>query len=87
MTVKTGLQRLLERGLHRQETIGLITNHTGLGEDLSRNVDLMLRSGYRVKALFSPEHGIDGDLKEGEPAGNGRDRMTGLPVKGRLCRA
>ncbi len=80
VAVKTGLTVLLERGLHLGQSAGLITNHTGLGPDLSRNLDLLLQRGYRVRALFAPEHGIYGDHKEGETVQGERDPATGIPV-------
>ena len=80
MAVKTGLSRLLEQGLYRDKVIGLITNHTGCGEDLSRNVDLLLQDGYRVGAIFSPEHGMYGDFQDGESVGHMRDPKTGVTV-------
>ncbi len=54
--------------------IGLITNQTG-----RRLVDLLAHApGVRLKALFSPEHGLDGRLNA--PVGNSTDPATGLPV-------
>lgn len=80
MTVKTGLEVLLDKGLHRGQTIGLITNHTGLGPDLRRDVDLLLERGYRLRALFSPEHGLYGDHREGQSVAGEKDPLTGIPV-------
>ncbi len=80
MAVRTGLEILLDRGLHRDETIGLITNHTGTGRDLTRNLELMLQGGFRVDALFSPEHGIYGDHPDGQPVQGEKDPSTGIPV-------
>lgn len=80
MTVKTGLRILLEKGLLRDKVIGLITNHTGCAEDLSRNLDLLIANGYRVGAVFSPEHGLDGEFQDGESIGHARDRRTGIPI-------
>ncbi len=59
--------------------VGLITNHTGLGRDGRRNVDLMLEAGVRVTALFSPEHGLAG-REDQSKIGHGKDPATGLPV-------
>lgn len=80
MAVKTGLTVMLEDGLHRDEAIGLITNHTGVGPDLSRNLDLLLERGYRVRALFSPEHGVYGDHPDGLPVHAQEGPPAGIPV-------
>jgi uncharacterized protein YbbC (DUF1343 family)/CubicO group peptidase (beta-lactamase class C family) len=64
----------------RGRKIGLITNHTGIDRERNSTVDL-LHSAPELKlvALFSPEHGIRGDLDR-EGIGDGKDEKTGLPV-------
>lgn len=59
--------------------VGVITNHTGVDASGKRIVDL-LRKTRKVKlaAIFSPEHGIRGNLDE--KVLSGRDTTTGLPV-------
>jgi uncharacterized protein YbbC (DUF1343 family)/CubicO group peptidase (beta-lactamase class C family) len=59
--------------------VGLITNQTGLARDGKRNVDLMLASGVKIAALFSPEHGLAG-AQDKENIGNSKDAAAGLPV-------
>jgi uncharacterized protein YbbC (DUF1343 family)/CubicO group peptidase (beta-lactamase class C family) len=59
--------------------LGLVTNHTG--EDRGRNptIDLLKNApGVELKVLFSPEHGIRGEVDEG--VGDTVDMKTGLPV-------
>ncbi|MGA7949357.1 MAG: exo-beta-N-acetylmuramidase NamZ domain-containing protein [Thiobacillaceae bacterium] len=79
--VQTGLDVLAEqhfaplRGLH----VGLITNHTGLDARGRRNFDLLRAApGVSLAALFSPEHGLDGNLDE--KVASGAEPSTGLPV-------
>ena len=60
--------------------VGLITNQTGA--DAQRNVSIdLLAEAPRVKlrALFSPEHGIRGQLDQ-EKITDGKDRKTGRPI-------
>ncbi|MGQ9632593.1 MAG: exo-beta-N-acetylmuramidase NamZ family protein [bacterium] len=61
------------------ERIGLLTNHTGVGEGLRHIADI-LRGDPRVNlvALYSPEHGLRGDAFGGEPEELHRDDKTGL---------
>ena len=54
----SGARGLTEKRALKNRKIGLITNHTGNNFDLESNFDLMLRAGYKMTALFSPEHGI-----------------------------
>ncbi len=59
--------------------VGLITNQTGHDRRRRATIDL-LKSAPEVtlKALFSPEHGIRGELDE--KVGDSVDGKTGLPV-------
>ena len=59
--------------------VGLITNHTGLDSDGRRTIDLLAGApGVKLRAIFSPEHGLSGmaDCK----VASGRDASTNLPV-------
>ncbi len=76
----TGLDILEQQGFAplKGKRIALITNHTGLDRQGSRNIDLMLAAGVQIKRLYSPEHGINGT--KDEAVGNSRDAKTGLPI-------
>jgi uncharacterized protein YbbC (DUF1343 family)/CubicO group peptidase (beta-lactamase class C family) len=59
--------------------IGLITNHTGADRHRRSTIDLLKAApDVDLKALFSPEHGIRGQLDE--KIGDSVDEKTGLPV-------
>jgi uncharacterized protein YbbC (DUF1343 family) len=60
-----GLEVMLSRGLHKDERLGLITNHSGLDSNLNQNLDLLQEKGYQVGCLFGPEHGLYGDHPDG----------------------
>src|SRR5579862_1464221 len=79
--VLTGLDVMAEDNFAalRGKRIGLITNQTGLSRDGRRNVDLMLASGVRVTALFSPEHGLAGGEDRADIPDT-KDPASGLPV-------
>ena len=58
---------------------GLITNHTGHDRQRRPTIDLLKSApGVNLVALFSPEHGIRGEVDE--KIGDGVDQKTGLPV-------
>ncbi len=79
--VATGIDILKEGGfsLLKGKRIGLITNHTGLDSEGTRTLDLLNKAeGIRLAAVFSPEHGLYGDVDAKIPSQ--RDRATGLPV-------
>jgi len=59
--------------------IGLITNHTGRDRNGSPTIDLLHQaSNVNLVALFSPEHGIRGEIDA--YVDDGVDEKTGLPI-------
>ena len=63
----------------RNLRIGLISNHTGIDRDRTPTIDILKAAeGVQLKALFSPEHGIRGQLDE--KVGDSVDEKTGLPI-------
>ncbi|HOB97253.1 MAG TPA: DUF1343 domain-containing protein [Verrucomicrobiota bacterium] len=59
--------------------VGLISNHTGHDRQRNATIDLLRNApGVSLKVLFSPEHGIRGQLDE--KVGDSVDAQTGLPV-------
>jgi uncharacterized protein YbbC (DUF1343 family)/CubicO group peptidase (beta-lactamase class C family) len=63
----------------RGKKVGLITNQTGIDREGRRNIDLMVKAGVNLVALFSPEHGITG--AEDRPGiAHSTDPATGLRI-------
>lgn len=59
--------------------VGLLTNHTGRTRDGQSTIDVLASApGVRLRALFSPEHGIRGLLDASVPSVV--DEKTGLPI-------
>ncbi|MDW8106899.1 MAG: DUF1343 domain-containing protein [Armatimonadota bacterium] len=79
MTVRNGIDRLEQYldGLRRAR-VGVITNHTGLTIEREHLIDKLRRLGITIGALFSPEHGIRGQLDA--PVPDSVDERTGIPV-------
>jgi uncharacterized protein YbbC (DUF1343 family) len=60
-------------------TIGLVTNHTGASQEGKPTIDVLFHSpGVKLVKLFSPEHGIRGEVDASVP--DGKDDATGLPI-------
>lgn len=63
--------------------VGLITNHTGVTREMDSSVELLKANqskwGYKLAALFAPEHGIDG---AGHAWDHIHDRVdaSGIPI-------
>ena len=63
----------------RKLKVGLITNHTGIDRERKPTIDILKEAPeVELKALFSPEHGIRGQLDE--KFNDSVDEKTGLPV-------
>src|SRR5262249_91991 len=59
--------------------IGLVTNHSGRTRDGKSTIDVLFHApGVKLVKLFSPEHGIRGELDARVP--DSQDEATGLPI-------
>ncbi|MBI2014008.1 MAG: DUF1343 domain-containing protein, partial [Candidatus Rokubacteria bacterium] len=80
-SVQTGLDRLVEQNFRplAGHAIGLVTNQTGIDARGRRAIDLLAAApGVRLRAIFSPEHGLAGLAETDVP--HGRDPATGVPI-------
>ena len=48
--------------------------------DTIHTLDLLLKNGVNVTAIFSPEHGFRGTAREGELVASSIDEKTGIPI-------
>lgn len=82
MSVKTGLQVLLEEKAHlvRGRRVGLVTQPAAVLPDLTSCVDALRQAGVHLTALFGPEHGFGGAAADGLAVADAVDARTGLPV-------
>jgi uncharacterized protein YbbC (DUF1343 family) len=81
--IQTGIDVLEADGfkLLQGKRVGLITNPTGVTNDLRSTVDVLSAAkGVKLVALFGPEHGIRGDIFAGDHVQDSQDAKTGLPV-------
>ena len=79
--VLTGLEVLKRDGFRalNGRRVGLITNQTGVDQEGESGIDLLRAApGVTLVALFSPEHGIRGEVDA--LVKDSRDVKTGLPV-------
>ena len=79
--VRPGIEVLASAGfaLLKGKNIGVITNHTGIDAAGRSTVAILRRApGVKLRAIFSPEHGLSGKLDE--KVASGQDPATGLPV-------
>ena len=79
--VELGIDVLAKEGFRQLEglRIGLITNHSGISSSGSRTIDLLRNApGVKLKAIFSPEHGLSGNADDRVPST--QDPLSGVPV-------
>ncbi|VDG89711.1 Uncharacterized protein conserved in bacteria [Lysinibacillus sphaericus] len=70
-----------EKKLLKGKRVGLITNPTGVDQNLNSVVDLLNNDpDIQLAALYGPEHGVRGDAQAGQYVDYYIDEVTGLPV-------
>lgn len=79
--VRPGIEVLLSDSVQlvRGQRLGLLTNHTGVDRQGRRDADLLMTDGFRLTALFSPEHGLRG-LEDRPGLPDAIDSTTHLPI-------
>jgi uncharacterized protein YbbC (DUF1343 family) len=77
-----GDELLLKKNLHllQNKSIGIVTNQTAVLPNKIHLIDTLLSLGLKIKVLFSPEHGIKGNLTAGESISSLSDSISGTPV-------
>ncbi|WP_405782067.1 exo-beta-N-acetylmuramidase NamZ domain-containing protein [Streptomyces sp. NBC_00859] len=81
--VRTGFDRLAADGygLLDGQRVGIVTNPTGVTQDVRHIVDVMHADReVNLTAVFGPEHGFRGTAQAGGSEGRYDDPATGLPV-------
>jgi uncharacterized protein YbbC (DUF1343 family) len=85
-SVKNGIEVLQSHGFdllkatEGKKHIGLVTNQTGVDASGKRTIDVLAQApGVSLDAIFSPEHGVTGNLDTTD-INNSKDAATGVPV-------
>lgn len=60
--------------------VALVTNHTGKDQIGHRNIDILLQRGLKIKKIFAPQHGFDGNINTDSVANNQLDPVTRIPI-------
>lgn len=78
--VLTGLD-VVERdnfAIFKNKRVGVIVNHTSVDREGNHLVDVFIKNGVNLKAIFTPEHGLKGTIEGGETVNN--SEYKGIPV-------
>ena len=81
--VKPGVEVLRVGGFEQLQgkRVGLLTNPSGVDNNLVSTIDILAQAkGVKLNALYSPEHGVRGDVLAGEKVDTYVDKNTGVKV-------
>lgn len=81
--VKPGVEVLRDRNFEglRGKRVGLITNPSGVDNNLKSTIDILFEApDIRLTGLYSPEHGVRGDVHAGDKVDASVDKVTGVPM-------
>jgi uncharacterized protein YbbC (DUF1343 family) len=80
--VRFGIDGLLAAPDPPRGSLGLVTNDSArpARDPWTPGRLALLRAGFPLARLFTPEHGLGADLPDGAPVAHGADPLTGLPV-------
>lgn len=79
-TIKLGID-CIDEHLHifKDKRVGLITNATGYNSEGKSSISI-LQEKTNLVLLFSPEHGLNGNFKEGALIDNSTDKASSLKI-------
>jgi len=76
-----GIDQILQQNPSwKQMRIGMITNEAAQTRDGIASRKALLKAGFNITSLFSPEHGLDVKGADGHAMSDGIDSLTNLPV-------
>ena len=81
--VKPGIEVLRDNNFEglRGKRVGLITNPTGVDNNLKSTIDILFEApDVELVGLYSPEHGVRGDVHAGDKVDASVDKATGVPM-------
>jgi uncharacterized protein YbbC (DUF1343 family) len=80
--VRTGLQQWMDKPdpALQKLRLGLVSMPAAALPDLTGAVDALRKAGYKLTALFGPEHGFGGAAADGAHVDDSRDPRSGLPI-------
>ena len=79
--VMNGIDRLLsETGMNKKSRFAIVTNNAAFTSDGIASRLALVKKGFNLTRIFSPEHGISVTGEDGVYQKNSIDIKTGLPI-------
>ncbi|HIH60423.1 MAG: DUF1343 domain-containing protein [Candidatus Thermoplasmatota archaeon] len=76
MSFNLGIENLGKNRIN--ENVALLTNASGVTQNLEQNVEFLIRKGFRIRRIFTAEHGFYGTLNDGDDVKN--ETYNGIDV-------
>ncbi len=73
---KLGIENVFQK--LSNSSVAILTNSSGVDQNLVQNIDLLLSKGIKVRKVLAPEHGFYGSLNNGEDVLD--EELHGIPV-------
>lgn len=81
MTIQFGVDVFLRQvAQYDSYRLALVTNQAATTAAYYPSRLALLKAGFQLTTLFSPEHGLETIGEDGKPVLNGTDALTGLPI-------
>lgn len=78
--IENGIDNLDKiKNLIKGRRVGLVTNQSGINRDFEYTIDIF-NQNFDLRALYSPEHGIRGNIQAGEKVSHYIDKKTNVKV-------
>jgi uncharacterized protein YbbC (DUF1343 family) len=71
---------LIQRKKFKGKKVALLCNESSVTSDGEASRSALLRNGFTLIKLFSPEHGLRSIGDDGQYQAHGKDALTGLPI-------
>ena len=75
-----GIDNFLQSGSHKDKRIAFVCNEASVTIDGIQSRAALIKNGFNIVKLFSPEHGLNASGEDGYYQPDGIDSLTGLPL-------
>ncbi len=80
LTIQNGIDFFLKKNAWKGKKLAMLTNDAAYTGHQVKSRVALLKAGFQISFLFSPEHGLSASAPDGASVPDKRDEVTGLPV-------
>lgn len=79
--ISFGVDNLLKSNpIWKKSSIAILTNLSAVSSRGENMITALLKNGFNIRKIFSPEHGFDRNGKDGASIEDTKDSISGLPI-------